>query len=170
MLFFLWTLLTGKAMAATLRGSGVATVVPQGRPSRGLINSREYHERKQRQQRQRDLALFDWELGPVDGYPIITDGLGEQDIVFLYNFTGDITENARELVIGLFQDDCLTPAPEGANAPLVYNETLLVQELQVDVGIDVDSITDSVFFTYLDSGASASISFCLRVVRTTNEL
>jgi hypothetical protein len=169
MMFLLWTLLTGGATAATLRG-GEATAIPQGRPSRGLINSREYHERKQRQQRQRDLALFDWELGPVDGYPIISDQLAEQEVIFLYNFTGDITENARELVVGLFQDDCVTPAPQGENAPLMSNQTLLIQELQVDVTMDIDSITDSVFFTYIDSGRSASVSYCLRVVRTPNEL
>jgi hypothetical protein len=163
MIFSLLLLITGNAWAATLRGA--TTPLPQGRPSGGIINSREYLERRRLQQQKRELGLFDWELGPVDGYPQIGNEYdGNQDIVFLYNFTGDITDPKRSLVVGIFQDDCETPAPTDALAPLTGNETLTVEELQVDVNMNVATIPDSVFFTYMDSGTKATIDFCLRVV------
>lgn len=164
MLLLLLVLISGQALASTLRGAAMPP--PQGRPSRGLINSREFHERKRRLQ-YRELGIFDWELGLVDGYPQIgEEDDGVKEINFLYNFTGDLSETERELVVGLFQDDCETPAPTGPRAPLVFNQTLYTDELGVDVNMDVETVPDSIFFTYIDSGRTASISFCLRVVRT----
>ena len=150
-----------QTFSASLRGGLLA---PLGRPSRGLVSSRDYHERKLQD---RELGIFDWELGPVDGYPQIGDFQDEKNtIVFLYNFTGDIEEPERELEVQLFQDDCLTPAPAGPRAALTWNETLLIQELRVDVDVNIDTIADSIFYTDIEGGQKALISFCQRVVRT----
>lgn len=135
-----------------------------GHPSRGLISARDHYQRRQ-VAGGRELGKFDWDLGPVDGYPQLGDfENGPHSILFLYNFTGDIEEPERELVVKLFQDDCLTPAPDGTRRPLTWNETLFTQELQVDVDVQVDSIADSVFYTNIEGGQKALISFCLRVV------
>uniref|UniRef100_A0A7S3P310 Calmodulin n=1 Tax=Amphora coffeiformis TaxID=265554 RepID=A0A7S3P310_9STRA len=157
-LLVFFTICVLETFSASLRGGSSA---PLGRPSRSLINSRDYHERKLQD---RELGIFDWELGLVDGFPQIGDFQdGKNSVLFLYNFTGDIDEAQRELEVELFQDDCLTPAPLGPRAPLSWNETLLIQELQVNVDVNVETIADSPFYTDIEGGQKALISFCLRV-------
>jgi hypothetical protein len=109
----------------------------------------------------RQLGDFDWDLAPEDGYPIINfnDTNVNSEVVFKYNYTGDLVAN-KFLEVQLFQADCVTAAD--ADALVMVNNTDGDHELHIDLDIIQETITNSTHYQKITPG-EAAISFCLRV-------
>jgi hypothetical protein len=107
----------------------------------------------------RQLGDFDWDITPEDGYPIIGFGNSteESEVVFKYNFTGNLTDN-KFLEVKLFQNDCST----AADASLAFTNSSTLDELDIDLDIIQETISNSVHYQEINASA-ATIGFCLRV-------
>jgi hypothetical protein len=111
----------------------------------------------------RDLADFNWDVGPEDGYPIIAfnDATENGEAVFKYNFTGDASDpNAKYLNVTLWQFDCLGAADATA---LSLTDSISGDELNVGIDVVQATIASSTEH-YVDfNGTAAEITFCVRV-------
>jgi hypothetical protein len=103
---------------------------------------------------------FDWDIQPEDGYPIIgfDDSTEESEVIFKYNFTGNLTDR-KVLEVQLFQNDCLSVS----DASLAFVKNTTGDELEVELDIIQETITNSIHYQDLNNGTSAIIGFCLRV-------
>jgi hypothetical protein len=110
----------------------------------------------------RDLADFDWEITPLDGYPIIAFNTteGNDELVFRYNYTGDLVEGEKQLTARLLLPDCINDG----DTSVVRSPPSALSNNEYEVGVDIvkDTISGSSFYSSLNDTA-ASISFCLRV-------
>jgi len=104
-------------------------------------------------------ADFDWDVMPEDGYPIIgfDDTTETSEVVFKYNYTGTLSAS-KTLTYNLFQLDCTTPA----DSALASTNTIVADELTVDIDIIQETITNSAHYNAIDNTA-AEINFCMRV-------
>jgi hypothetical protein len=102
---------------------------------------------------------FDWGIQPEDGYPSIAfDDTNEgSEVIFKYNYTGTLTDT-KFLEVKLYTNDCLT----AADASLAFTNTTSGDELDVELDIIQETISDSVHYQDLN-GTAAIIGFCLRV-------
>jgi hypothetical protein len=102
---------------------------------------------------------FDWDIQPEDGYPSIAfdDTNEDSEVVFKYNFTGTLTDR-KFLDVKLYKNDCIT----AADASLAFTNTTSGDELDVELDIIQETISDSVHYQDLN-GTAAIIGFCLRV-------
>jgi len=102
---------------------------------------------------------FDWDVMPEDGYPIIgfDDTTETSEVVFKYNYTGTLSAS-KTLTYNLYQLDCTTPA----DSALASTNTIVADELTVDIDIIQETITNSVHYNEIDNTA-AEINFCMRV-------
>jgi hypothetical protein len=107
----------------------------------------------------RQLGDFDWDITPEDGYPVIAfdDTNEDSEVVFKYNFTGNLTDN-KFLEVKLFQNDCST----AADASLAFTNSSTLDELDIDLDIIQETISSSVHYQDINATA-AVIGFCLRV-------
>jgi hypothetical protein len=103
---------------------------------------------------------FDWQIQPEDGFPVIAfnGATEESEVVFKYNFTGIIT-TTKFLEVNLYQNDCTTDA----DGSLTFVQAINGDELDVDVDIVQETISNSVHYQALNDGQAAIIGFCLRV-------
>jgi hypothetical protein len=103
---------------------------------------------------------FDWGIQPEDGFPIINfnDTNTDSEVTFKYNYTGTLTPT-KFLDVQLFKTDCLTPA----DASLAFNDTTTGQELDIELDIIQETITNSDHYDGTADGTAATIGFCLRV-------
>lgn len=100
---------------------------------------------------------FDWDLYSLEGYPVV--GNFSDLLVFKYGYSGTLGDG-RVMSISVFQRDCNTTGDDS----LVYTPDFSVDgELSVEVDIDEESITKSVFYDEAPDELSATIDFCLRV-------
>jgi hypothetical protein len=108
----------------------------------------------------RQLADFDWDLAPEDGYPIINfnDTNVNSEVVFKYNYTGNLSAS-KFLEVQLFESDCTTAADATA---LVFVNNTDGDVLNIDLDIVQETITTSPHYEEITT-AEAAISFCLRV-------
>jgi hypothetical protein len=108
----------------------------------------------------RQLGDFDWAIQPEDGFPVIAfNGTTEDsEVVFKYNFTGIITAS-KFLEVNLYQNDCITDA----DGSLTFVQAISGDELDVDVDIIQETISNSVHYQTINDGQAAIIGFCLRV-------
>jgi hypothetical protein len=102
---------------------------------------------------------FDWDIMPEDGYPSIAfDGTNEdKEVIFKYNFTGTLSDR-KFLDVKLYMNDCVT----AADASLAFTNTTSEDELDVELDIIQETISDSVHYQDVN-GTAAIIGFCLRV-------
>jgi hypothetical protein len=102
---------------------------------------------------------FDWDIQPEDGYPSIAfdDTNEDSEVIFKYNFTGTLTDR-KFLDVKLYKNDCVT----AADASLAFINTTSGDELDVELDIIQETISDSVHYQDINSTA-AIIGFCLRV-------
>jgi hypothetical protein len=102
---------------------------------------------------------FDWDIQPEDGYPSIAfdDTNEDSEVIFKYNFTGTLTAR-KFLDVKLYKNDCVT----AADASLAFINTTSGDELDVELDIIQETITDSIHYQDLN-GTAAIIGFCLRV-------
>jgi hypothetical protein len=102
---------------------------------------------------------FDWDIMPEDGYPSIAfdDTNEDSEVIFKYNFTGALTDR-KFLDVKLYKNDCIT----AADASLAFTNTTSGDELDVELDIIQETISDSVHYQDLN-GTAAIIGFCLRV-------
>ncbi len=107
----------------------------------------------------RNLGDFDWDIMPEDGFPSIAfdDANEESEVIFKYNFTGTLTDR-KFLDVKLYKNDCVT----AADASLAFINTTSGDELDVELDIIQETISDSVHYQDINSTA-AIIGFCLRV-------
>jgi hypothetical protein len=107
----------------------------------------------------RQLADFNWDIAPEDGYPIIgfSNSTEEGEVVFKYNFTGTLSDQ-KYLDVKLYQNDCVSAADQS----LAFKNSTTGDELDVDVDIIQETIRKSVHYQDLN-GTAAIIGFCLRV-------
>jgi hypothetical protein len=107
----------------------------------------------------RQLADFDWDITPEDGYPSIAfdDQNEESEVIFKYNFTGTLGER-KFLDVKLYQSNCETPS----DASLAFVNSTSGDELDVELDIIQETITNSVHYQDIN-GTAAAIGFCLRV-------
>jgi hypothetical protein len=107
----------------------------------------------------RQLADFAWEIEPEDGFPVIAvdDANENSEVVFKYNYTGTLSAN-KYLDVNLFQNDCSTVA----DASLAFINTTTGNELDIDLDIIQETISNSVHYQDINPSA-AIIEFCLRV-------
>jgi hypothetical protein len=107
----------------------------------------------------RQLADFNWDIMPEDGFPSIAfdDTNEESEVIFKYNFTGTLSDS-KFLGVTLYQSDCVT-APD---ASLAFVKNTTGDNLDVELDIIQETISNSVHYTDLN-GTAAIIGFCLRV-------
>jgi hypothetical protein len=107
----------------------------------------------------RQLGDFAWDIMPEDGFPSIAfdDANEESEVIFKYNFTGNLSAR-KYLGVTLYQNDCIT-APD---ASLAFVNSTNGDELDVELDIIQETITNSVHYIDLN-GTAAIIGFCLRV-------
>jgi hypothetical protein len=106
-------------------------------------------------------ADFDWEVGPVDGYPQVAfeNATETKEVVFLYNYTGTLTAT-KFLSVQLLDKNCTGPA----DASLAFADNVLPgNELEVDLDIIQETISTSKHYTENAEGTKAEIDFCIRV-------
>jgi len=106
-------------------------------------------------------ADFAWGVASKKDYPIFVfdNDSTESEVEFKYDFEGTLSEN-KFLESKLYQNDCITPA----DASLAFIDSIVDNELTLDIDIIQETITDSVHYTSTDDlGTSAAISFCVRV-------
>jgi hypothetical protein len=103
---------------------------------------------------------FLWDIQSEDGFPsiAINDANENSEVIFKYNFTGNLTES-KYLDVKLYQNDCITVA----DTSLAFTNTTTGDELDIELDIIQESITSSDHYTDIDAGAAAIIGFCLRV-------
>jgi hypothetical protein len=106
-----------------------------------------------------DTGDFDWDIQAKAGYPSIAfDDTNEDcEVIFKYNFTGTLTDR-KFLDVKLYMNDCVT----AADASLAFTNTTSGDELDVELDIIQETISDSVHYQDLN-GTAAIIGFCLRV-------
>lgn len=105
---------------------------------------------------------FDWDINLDPLFPQIAfdDATEQSEVVFLYNFTGIVTAE-KYLDVKLYQKDCETRADDTA---ITFRQDFAAgEELQVDIDIVQETISESVHYTENPSGLSAIIDFCVRV-------
>jgi hypothetical protein len=93
---------------------------------------------------------FDWDIQAEDGYPIIAfdqDNDGSE-IIFLYNFTGTMSET-KFFEGRVFLSDCTTTG----DGSLVSTGTITGDKLQVDIDVLQEYITQSDFYDDLNGTA-----------------
>jgi hypothetical protein len=102
---------------------------------------------------------FDWDIQPEDGFPSIAfdDTNEDSEVIFKYNFTGTLTAR-KFLDVKLYKNDCIT----AADASLAFINTTSGDELDVELDIIQETISDSIHYQDLN-GTAAIIGFCLRV-------
>jgi hypothetical protein len=102
---------------------------------------------------------FNWDIQPEDGFPSIAfdDTNEDSEVIFKYNFTGTLTDR-KFLDVKLYKNDCIT----AADASLAFTNTTSGDELDVELDIIQETISDSVHYQDLN-GTAAIIGFCLRV-------
>jgi hypothetical protein len=107
----------------------------------------------------RQLGDFDWDIQPEDGFPVIAldDANGDSEVVFKYNYTGTLSAT-KYLDVKLFQNDCST----AADASLAFINTTTGDELDIDLDIIQETISNSVHYQDINASA-AMIGFCVRV-------
>jgi hypothetical protein len=107
----------------------------------------------------RQLGDFDWDIMPEDGFPSIAfDDANEQsEVKFKYNFTGVLSDR-KLLDVTLYQNDCVT----ASDASLAFVDSITGDELDVDLDIIQETITNSIHYQDVN-GTAAIIGFCLRV-------
>jgi hypothetical protein len=107
----------------------------------------------------RQLGDFAWDIMPEDGFPSIAfdDANEESEVIFKYNFTGELSAR-KYLGVTLYQNDCIT-APD---ASLAFVNSTTGDELDVELDIIQETISNSVHYIDLN-GTAAIIGFCLRV-------
>jgi hypothetical protein len=111
---------------------------------------------------------FQWDILPKDGYPQVIVASEDEllagkrlGVTFRYSFTGRLSDK-KKLAISLHHSDCTTDAGSQGTMEIVTQ----VNELQVDIGFDVDSIAESSLYTASNVDADVNpgaISLCLRV-------
>lgn len=109
-----------------------------------------------------DPAAFEWDITPLGGYPAVAFDAGNDDaeVTYRYNFTGTLSPT-KYLAAQLFQHDCESPADPSA---LTFVETVVGQELVVQVDVVQETISNSVHYTLSDDETIANIKFCVRYV------
>jgi hypothetical protein len=107
----------------------------------------------------RQLADFDWDIEPEDGFPIINfnDTNTESEVVFKFNYTGTLS-GTKLLEVKLYQSDCETDA----DLSLAFVNTTSGDELDIDVDIIQETISNSGHYQDINA-TTAMIGFCLRV-------
>jgi hypothetical protein len=107
----------------------------------------------------RQLADFDWDIHPKNGFPIIVfnDATQESEVVFKYKYAGTLTAE-KVLQVNLYQSDCALPSDES----LAFVEAVSGDELDVNIYIIQETIYNSVHYKDINATA-AIIGFCLRV-------
>jgi hypothetical protein len=102
---------------------------------------------------------FDWDIQPEDGYPSIAfdDTNEDSEVIFKYNFTGTLTAR-KFLDVKLYKNDCVS----AADASLAFTNTTSGDELDVELDIIQETISDSIHYQDLN-GTAAIVGFCLRV-------
>jgi hypothetical protein len=131
-----------------LLAAAAATAVSQSAPESTDVNMA------------RQLATdFNWDIQPEDGFPIIGfDNTTEKnEVIFKYNFTGTLTER-KFLDVTLYQSDCIS----ASDASLAFVNSTNGDELDIDVDIIQETISDSVHYREINKG-TANVGFCLRV-------
>jgi hypothetical protein len=103
---------------------------------------------------------FEWDIQSEDGFPSITLGDTSEDseVVFKYIFTGTLTDS-KFLDVKLYKNDCVT----AADASLAFTNTTSGNELDVELFIIQETISNSVHYQDINNGTAAIILFCLRV-------
>jgi hypothetical protein len=117
-----------------------------------------------------DTGDFEWDIQLEDGYPNIViddtnkdtriaveDTNKDNEVIFKFNFTGTLTDR-KFLEVKLYTNDCVTAADDS----LVFIDTSSGDELEVELDIIQETISDSVHYQDISSTAGI-ISFCLRV-------
>jgi hypothetical protein len=104
---------------------------------------------------------FNWDIQPEDGYPIIgfDNTTEESEVVFKYNFTGNLIPNQKVLEVNLYQNDCKAPADTDA---LKFTKNITGDELNIELDIVQENISNSTHYKDIN-GTAAIIGFCLRV-------
>jgi len=128
--------------------------------------------------RMRGLADFEWDLRPVDGFPVVTFSRtsAEQEVALKYNYTGtlgDAGSYAKYLSFRALSSDCNTETPVDPtvlnlkdSAGLTSLDRILssVVNNEIDLFVDVNqaAIKDSAYYAPAPDGLSAAIRFCVR--------
>lgn len=103
---------------------------------------------------------FDWKVLPLDGYPTIAfDGASEtKEVIFKYNFTGVI--GPYKLLSSKLLDRYCN---ESADSSLAIVQNVSGNEMEIDLDIVQDRISQSRQYSENAEGTRATIDFCLRV-------
>lgn len=115
---------------------------------------------------ERQLGQFDWDVNIVEGYPLLNvgfDGEAADQVLFLYNFTGDVTGTGRSVDVTLMEFDCIAPGALGeGNGLMVTQQDMVEDELSVAVDVSTETITESQYYSSVNL-TTAEIAFCVRV-------
>lgn len=101
----------------------------------------------------RGLQKFDWNISLVEGYPDLAGVLDDGDtnqIDFLYEFAGNVTGPDRSIKVSLFEKDCLTPGSLEPNAALTFTESIVDNDLEVQLELSTEAIQLSQYYTRSD--------------------
>lgn len=108
---------------------------------------------------------FQWYIRPLENFPELGAFLENGDdntIEFRYNFAGDSNDPDRSFDVTLWKKDCLTPGEQGSDASLFFTQSVTGNELDVSVGVGLETIKDSPYYNQT-AIAQAEIAFCVRV-------
>mmetsp|Transcript_18641 Transcript_18641/g.37377 ORF Transcript_18641/g.37377 Transcript_18641/m.37377 type:complete len:423 (-) Transcript_18641:23-1291(-) len=130
---------------------------------KGLVGTSDFSHAR-RQLAMRGLVDFEWEVQPEPDYPSISfeDASDDNEVRFLYNYTGTTIPGTKYLKHELFRGDCKTPASTDAVVVSFFDDLTELNEYQVDVNILQESVAGTPEYMDIDVTA-AMINFCIRV-------
>jgi hypothetical protein len=123
----------------------------------------------------RTLQDFNWDVQPVDGFPVISfNATASDEVAFRYNHSGTLgTVGAgpavKLLSFALYNGDCNVTVADTTYLALSDAaggdvSRIITSNSEVNLGLDIkqETIVESEFYEESPDGLSAEISFCVR--------